>query len=1042
VLTLRTFGECRIDVGRAGTPPLALAPNADRLFSLALLLAGEAGRPVPRARAAGWLWPELGEPAARRCLRQALYRLRAAGVPVEAAADHLRLPTAAVATTFDAAPDVARLADTWQGGRLRLGACLPGWSPASGAFREWVDAYRARQEAAARTAVRAALRTEAEPAAAAALADALLALDASDGDAARVLAPGDAAPPHPDHRADAPTLPLIGRAALVGALSARVREAYAGRGGALCLAGAPGVGTSRLLDTVVAIAARLGAAVVRTRGAGAHGGSLDVCRTLTARLLERPGALGAAPATIAALRRFATARCATTPRAFATVGGPSAADRLLGDRLAELAGAVAAERPLVLAVDDAGAADRHALGVLARAAAALGGEAVLVVWTAGETRPTDADAPTTVERWPVPPLGRGAAAALARAAAAVRGTLSDADAAWCATTGRGVPGDVIALARHCAATPGARTAPPALAARHAARVAALPSAARRALRTAALLGRHATAARIARAVDPDVRRGRRTVAALVGTGLLRSESSGRVTPAHPFLADAALAAPDAGGRRALHAAVAAALDHDARTALAAGDADAGDVAVAAAAHWRSARDAGRATGLLADARTTLLAAGRAGEAATLLARALDDARAAARLDTPAARRRNARALADVGALAAGALFALGDARAAAAMADRGRGDRAPASDRAELVAIQSAWRAGRAWPSLLARARRLAVDVCAGTAERLEAAALAAALADNGVAGPLGGRLADVGAALDALVDRSDVAHPLALRATMIYHVAAGDLGAGVDAAAALMRLLLARPLAVDELGPLLAVADALRAGGDVDGAARVYAQVHAAAARRGLAGYAARAALRTAALACACGDAPVAGPWARDGAGWVARTADERLAWELADVRARVLLALGDPAADAAAGAALDRVRGARSTTPRLWRAALTTAGEARLAAGGWRPGAPPAARRAGGRLLAALLRAHHLLAARTGHDRTAAACAAALLRLGAEDRAARLAHAYLAGPRRALGAPPPALAALATPDGAAAGVPGRRPPQPSRPSVAKPAE
>jgi hypothetical protein len=177
------------------------------------------------------------------------------------------------------------------------------------------------------------------------------------------------------------------------------------------------------------------------------------------------------------------------------------------------------------------------------------------------------------------------------------------------------------------------------------------------------------------------------------------------------------AALAAGERRALHAAAGTTLEHEARAALACGDPGAAAVARAAAAHWRAAGDTRPATALLAHVGAALLAAGRTSEAVALLSRALDAARGA--------RRPGARTVAELEALVAGALFAAGDARAAVAVS------RAPASDRAELVALQSAWRAGRPWAPLLARARRLAADVCAGTAERLEAVALAAALADN-----------------------------------------------------------------------------------------------------------------------------------------------------------------------------------------------------------------------------------------------------------------------------------------------------------------------
>jgi hypothetical protein len=527
--------------------------------------------------------------------------------------DHLTLAPDAVAPTFAAAPSATRLAAEWRAGTLRLGRCLPGWTPGVDAFGEWVDAYRARQEAAARTVLAAVLRERAGDDAsdpgtppASVVARALLELDPSHRGAARVLGTSTGASP-----TDAPTidLPLVGRGALLGGLVARVREALEGRGGAVWLDGAPGHGASRLLAESAAAAERLGAAVVRV-AAGA-GGPHDVARVAAARLLDLPGALAAAPATLAALRHFARDADAA-PRA------APAAERLLGARLRELLAAVAGERCVVIAVDGVRPPDVPSVGLLAGAAA--GGAAALVLWTGAGGDRTAGEWAAGAERRPVPPLAPDEAAALARAAAAAaRGTLSDGDAAWCAAAGGGAPRDVIAFARHCAALPGARSAPPSVAARHAAAVAALPRAARRALAAAALLGAHATGDRVARAAaGRGGGAGRGAVALLRRAGVPAEglPAAGRAA----LVASAALAGLDAPARVALQRAVAGVLDDDARSALDRGR-PASSLVEAAAAHWRAADEAGRATDLLTHARGVLLAGGRAAEAAALLGRA-------------------------------------------------------------------------------------------------------------------------------------------------------------------------------------------------------------------------------------------------------------------------------------------------------------------------------------------------------------------------------------------------------------------------------------
>jgi hypothetical protein len=460
VLTLHTLGECRIAVsprcpGGAGRAA-DLAPAADRLFSLALRLAAEPGRRMPRAQVAAWLWPELPARPARRRLRQALYRLRALGIPVAGGADHLMLAPALVAPTFAAAPSVAALRTGWHDGSVRFGRCLPGWEPGGDALRAWADGYRARVEAAARSALAAALAAEPDPPAdvrgpdvpgpddgtpnalpvtagspnagpstAAGpngtlpappappgdlLARALLELDPAHPAARRYLA---RRPPHgavgeprgdaaygprarpdvnawarrarPRHArpadagargaspanapANAPVDPSRD-AALLGALDARLSAARAGAGGLILLAGPPDGSASRLL------------AAVARRGTGAHvvwvdcapsasraptgpaprptaPSHVDLMGALARALLACPGALGAAPAAVAMLRRYVAA-----------AGGSRGADRAhhVAACVAELGAAVAEEHPLVVCVDQAQHADAASWGVLATAA--------------------------------------------------------------------------------------------------------------------------------------------------------------------------------------------------------------------------------------------------------------------------------------------------------------------------------------------------------------------------------------------------------------------------------------------------------------------------------------------------------------------------------------------------------------------------------------------------------------------------------------------------------------------------------------------------
>src|SRR5262245_56181770 len=65
---------------------IRLTPEAERQFGMALYYCANAGREVPRDDVACLFWPEQDLEGARHCLRQALYRLRAVGVPVRSGA--------------------------------------------------------------------------------------------------------------------------------------------------------------------------------------------------------------------------------------------------------------------------------------------------------------------------------------------------------------------------------------------------------------------------------------------------------------------------------------------------------------------------------------------------------------------------------------------------------------------------------------------------------------------------------------------------------------------------------------------------------------------------------------------------------------------------------------------------------------------------------------------------------------------------------------------------------------------------------------------
>ena len=119
---------------------------------------------------------------------------------------------------------------------------------------------------------------------------------------------------------------LVGRAPQLAAVRARIAELLAGRGGALVLEGAPGMGRSRMLDTVV-LEAKLSGLIV-ARGSASDTGGYGVVGRLLRQLAERlpeadldRAARAREPRAARRWRGHARRRRATSPRA------PGGADR-------------------------------------------------------------------------------------------------------------------------------------------------------------------------------------------------------------------------------------------------------------------------------------------------------------------------------------------------------------------------------------------------------------------------------------------------------------------------------------------------------------------------------------------------------------------------------------------------------------------------------------------------------------------------------------------------------------------------------------------
>lgn len=401
-LIVRGLGSAEITLGA-----LTLVPDAGMFFPLALVLAQRAGERVSRAELVELLWPDATEAAGRHSLRQAMYRLRRAGLRLDDTADDLRVAPEHVVSDISAAlrhdwPFVAEPADV-----ERAAVLLPGFAPSeNGALSAWLDQLRARLAPQYRRATlhRIALaRREGrwrevehwglmclqsdplneEATCARAEASAMVgakheALEILDtylrelGDRARVIGlPArllkrriSELTDTSGRRITATSAPFVGRHALLARGQDALAQARGGETTVLWYVGPPGIGKSRLLREVERASRMAGWCAVR---GGARPSFEDrpfaLLTDLLPHLLEAPGALGADPHALTLMRQMGRADTGEEPLEPEEARGRQHAVYLCW---VELMDAVLAEAPLAIFVDDAHWADPLTLMMLSK----------------------------------------------------------------------------------------------------------------------------------------------------------------------------------------------------------------------------------------------------------------------------------------------------------------------------------------------------------------------------------------------------------------------------------------------------------------------------------------------------------------------------------------------------------------------------------------------------------------------------------------------------------------------------------------------------
>lgn len=431
---------------RAGVP-VAL-PTSERARALLAWLALHPGRQARTAVAAA-LWPGVEAARARANLRTALWALppvwRGPDGPVRITRADLTLVD--VATDTDELPADrpppellpeldddwvfrarAELTDRWAGLLAERAdrAENDGAVAAAARWTRWLTELRPLDEAAHRLLVERLLRAGERAEAvltARAFADRLHAeLGVRPAPATRAVH----ARARAGHRVGR-RVPIFGRAAELTWLWQRWREAADGDGQVVLLTGEAGIGKSTLLAELARRIADQGgraatAAAIDVAGETPFAGWLELARTLTAGVRRAPVA-APWPAELNRLSPGLGARLGH-PEPPQPIGAPELERLRVVEALLRLVEWVCAERPTLLALDDAHRADRASLGLAAQLGRRLPElpALLLLVRRDGVRRP-DLDAlladlsghGTPVHTLTVPPIGDAEIAALVRA---------------------------------------------------------------------------------------------------------------------------------------------------------------------------------------------------------------------------------------------------------------------------------------------------------------------------------------------------------------------------------------------------------------------------------------------------------------------------------------------------------------------------------------------------------------------------------------------------------------------------------------------------
>ncbi len=928
MVRLRAIGECIIEVGAE-----RLGPEAEMAFALMLVVTLARGRPVSRRQLVDLLWPATSDARARHNLRQALYKLRQLGAPVESHGSQVRLPLEHVVHDEllfgdPESPSIAALLRPDQ----PFGEFLAGYAPEfSASFSIWLEEQRGQIHSTLRRAVLSVmlderrrgnwgaveilsrkclqldpLNEEATFALAEATAltgskrAALTILDGYLDEVGGAVAGSDAArselrlPASVLRRRIADRLRpptslavaescFVGRGESVAFLHERFRDVRRGHGRAVLLWGEAGIGKSRLAAEFAQLATLEGARMERVVSQPRDTDRpLSLFMDLVPALLSLPGGIGCSPESMEFLRRLTEHDPAVLE--------PSPATReaellFAGVRQAilDLVDAVAEEAPLLLCVEDAHWLDGQSWRVLRDLIDWVDERRVMLVLTSRLPHATPA-APSRpspqLELYRLPPLSQEDSLTLF--AAVTRGTSAPPMFRdWSVHVAEGNPFFVRALAVHWIET-GELRAPTSLSVLIDQRVSRLDDLPLRTLQACAVLGKAATFERLELVLEHKRHDLVDSVARLSEHGLVATGGYG-IPCRHDLIAQAALSRLADPTRQLLHRCAAEVLQAEIERSQSAA------LLWDCAQQWLEAGEPERAFNLVRSCAAQLVEVGLPTEAAEVYERALD------LCETDEQR------LEMLGHRVAALRSAGHWHKAREVMPEflelrlRIRPWESRHSDE-ELSLLEARWRTDDALPPLLLAAESCSHDRNAPLAHRLRAAGLALVFADNLCDGVAAERIYRMSEDLRASQTAELAAR---LRVNMIYHNAYGDINTAVAAAEALIALMRERNDAMGLASSLRNSTTPFRTAGLIDEAFVSAIEAYQVAIRWQMASAAANAADILATLNISISDVPHATEWYERARYWAERMEESAADISICRVGARIALLNGDtPAA------------------------------------------------------------------------------------------------------------------------------------------------